>query len=331
MKHVVMQAVFLLIVSAAEPIGAAAQHNPRVLLETNFGDIVIELYPRQAPITVDNFLGYVNSGFYDGLLFHRVMEGFMIQGGGFYLENLTIYPRQPGSPIINESDNGLRNLRGTIAMARTTEPDSATSQFFINHVDNLFLDRENAEDEVGYCVFGRVVRGMDVVDNIALTDVYYVNLSFTHFPYNPTVDIISASVLPCELSACSDLTYDGRINLADLAVLACQWAGNPCDSANGFCGGSDFNYDGLLDTADLERFTDHWLGPVGTEPQICDLVEDGVVNLEDLTRFLTHWLDTGCCPGNEFCQSADFNRSGSVDFEDFRRLAGNWQAGYGPQ
>ena len=119
---------------------AFSAQNPRVVLETNFGNIVIELYPDEAPITVDNFLGYVNSGFYNGLLFHRVIPGFMIQGGGYYLDGYTIIPRTPiNGPIINESYNGLSNLRGTIAMARTIDPDSATSQFYINHVDNLFL------------------------------------------------------------------------------------------------------------------------------------------------------------------------------------------------
>lgn len=324
MKRFLSLFVVIFIFQTAGPLSAAALNNPRVLMETNFGDLVIELYPEQAPVTVDNFLGYVRSGFYDGLLFHRVIEDFMIQGGGYYLIGQTIYQLTPGPPIINESANGLSNLRGTIAMARTAEPDSATSQFYINHVDNLFLDRANASDGVGYCVFGRVVRGMEVVDSIAQTTVYYVNSALTHFPYNPTVDIIRVSVLSCDLSACSDINFDARITLEDLASMASQWAGDNCDSADGFCGGTDLDYSGVVDTADLILFTDHWLGPVGTEPRACDLVEDGRIDVKDLMALLSCWLDTSCTLDNDFCGSTDLNRSGTVDVADFASFASNW-------
>ncbi|MFQ5744306.1 MAG: peptidylprolyl isomerase [Acidobacteriota bacterium] len=136
---------------------------PRVVLETSFGNITIGLYQDRAPKTVANFLAYVDSGFYDGTLFHRVIPGFMIQGGGF-LPGMKQKPT--GFPIASEADNGLHNLRGTVAMARTMNPDSATSQFFINHVDMPRLDYRPPV-EAGYTVFGLVEEGMEVVDSIA--------------------------------------------------------------------------------------------------------------------------------------------------------------------
>jgi len=138
---------------------------PRVRLATNLGDIVVELDPAKAPATVENFLAYARDGFYDGLIFHRVIPKFMIQGGGF---EKGMRQRAARAPIKNEADNGLRNLRGTIAMARTEDPHSATAQFFINLNDNAFLDfRAKNIQGWGYCVFGKVVEGMDVVDRIA--------------------------------------------------------------------------------------------------------------------------------------------------------------------
>ena len=140
----------------------------QVTLLTTKGSITIELNPEKAPITTANFLRYVDDGFYDGdddlgvTTFHRVIDGFMIQGGGYNLEGTkkTTY-----GPITSEASNGLSNLRGTVAMARTNDPDSATSQFFINHIDNTFLDF--TADNAGYTVFGEVIAGMDVVDEIA--------------------------------------------------------------------------------------------------------------------------------------------------------------------
>jgi peptidyl-prolyl cis-trans isomerase B (cyclophilin B) len=144
---------------------AADQAKPRVRLETNKGVIVVELDPAKAPKTVANFLQYVRDKYYDGLIFHRVIKGFMIQGGGVTID----YREKPKrEPIVNEAGNGLKNLRGTIAMARTGEVNSATAQFFINHRDNAFLDHtDNSAQGFGYCVFGKVVEGMDVVDKIA--------------------------------------------------------------------------------------------------------------------------------------------------------------------
>lgn len=134
-----------------------------VKLETSVGDIVIELNAEAAPITVKNFLDYTQAGFYDGTIFHRVIHGFMIQGGGFTTE---MVQKKTQDAITNEASNGLRNARGTIAMARSGAPHSATSQFFINHVDNPPLNYV-ANGEAGYTVFGKVIEGMSVVDTIA--------------------------------------------------------------------------------------------------------------------------------------------------------------------
>jgi len=141
-----------------------SEPNPQVLLETSMGNITIELFKEKAPITVRNFLGYVKEGFYDGLIFHRVIKDFMVQGGGM---NESLEQKKPKFAIKNEAANGLSNTRGTLAMARTSIVDSATSQFFINTVDNLFLNHTGKQpDSFGYCVFGQVVEGMDVVDQI---------------------------------------------------------------------------------------------------------------------------------------------------------------------
>jgi peptidyl-prolyl cis-trans isomerase A (cyclophilin A)/peptidyl-prolyl cis-trans isomerase B (cyclophilin B) len=134
----------------------------KVLIKTNLGDITVELYPDKAPKSVENFLTYVKSGFYDGTIFHRVIAGFMIQGGGF-TKDLT--QKKTRAPVVNESKNGLSNLRGTLAMARTADPNSATAQFFINTVDNPRLDYAG-DASPGYCVFGKVVTGLDIVDKI---------------------------------------------------------------------------------------------------------------------------------------------------------------------
>lgn len=144
-----------------------AQNRPQVKLETSLGDIVIQLNATKAPKTVQNFLAYVDSGFYNGTIFHRVIQTFMIQGGGF-TEDMQEKVTMP--QIQNEATNGLPNLRGTVAMARRPDPHSASSQFFINTVDNAFLDHKNTSDQgYGYCVFGKVVKGMETVDAIAKT------------------------------------------------------------------------------------------------------------------------------------------------------------------
>jgi peptidyl-prolyl cis-trans isomerase A (cyclophilin A) len=141
----------------------AAKGNPMVLISTSKGDIKVELYPDKAPETVKNFLAYVNAGYYDGTIFHRVIKGFMIQGGGLTAD---MKDKREGqrAPIKNEAANGLKNDTGTIAMARTAAPDSATSQFFINVANNDALNKATGRD--GYAVFGKVVEGMDVVKKI---------------------------------------------------------------------------------------------------------------------------------------------------------------------
>ena len=160
----ILLAAFVFLLSFYQP-GNAREISPKVLMKTTKGDITLELYPDKAPITVENFLKYVDDKFYDGTIFHRVIEDFMIQGGG-YTEDFTEKPSRP--PIKNEANNGLKNKRGTIAMARTNEPHSATNQFFINHVNNSSLDHTaKTEEGYGYCVFGKVIQGMDVVDAIA--------------------------------------------------------------------------------------------------------------------------------------------------------------------
>lgn len=137
----------------------------KVNIKTGAGDIILSLNPQAAPKTVNNFIAYVKAGFYDGTVFHRVIKGFMIQGGG--LDEKLKEKKGGFAPIQNEADNGLQNLRGTIAMARTNDPNSATSQFFINTVDNDFLNHQNKTMQGwGYCVFGKVEKGLDIVDKI---------------------------------------------------------------------------------------------------------------------------------------------------------------------
>lgn len=139
-----------------------AADNPHVVIDTSLGEIELELNAKQAPISVENFLGYVDAGSYNGTIFHRVIPGFMVQGGGF---DKNMQQKPTNKPIENEAGNGLKNNRGTVAMARIQAPHSATMQFFINHADNSFLN-QNSRD-FGYAVFAKVVKGMDVVDQIA--------------------------------------------------------------------------------------------------------------------------------------------------------------------
>jgi cyclophilin family peptidyl-prolyl cis-trans isomerase len=191
--------------------------SPIVKLETNFGDIVIELFDANAPVTVANFLMYVKSGFYDGLIFHRVTDNpAVIQGGGY---DANLNSPDPCAPIINESNNGLSNLRGTVAMARQKEPNTATSQFYINWDDNNSLDWKDPNDridpndvnDVGYCVFGRVISDMNVIDRIARLPTE------DEFPSPPgPVIIYSAKIL-------GDLDEDSDVDLKDYSIFANQW------------------------------------------------------------------------------------------------------------
>ncbi|MGH8482073.1 MAG: peptidylprolyl isomerase [Nevskiaceae bacterium] len=153
-------AAFLLLPLA---VHAQGKKPVNIALETSFGTITLELYPDKAPDSVANFVQYAKAGHYDGVVFHRVIKGFMIQGGGYDESN---NQRPTKAPIKNEAKNGLKNVRGSVAMARTGDPHSATAQFFINHADNDFLDYPG-RDGWGYAVFGKVTAGMDVVDQIA--------------------------------------------------------------------------------------------------------------------------------------------------------------------
>ena len=168
---IIALAIAISIVIYANMKGAGNIKN-EVLIKTSMGDILVKLYPDKAPITVKNFLNYVDDGFYDNTIFHRVIDGFMIQGGGF---EPGMIQKPTKAPIKNEANNGLSNLRGTIAMARTQVIDSATSQFFINLKDNTFLDhKDDSVQGYGYCVFGKVIKGMDVVDKIAKVQTHSV-------------------------------------------------------------------------------------------------------------------------------------------------------------
>ena len=153
----------LSLLAAAMVLTVSAWAGPKVEMQTSLGRIVIELDEAKAPATVKNFVAYVNEGFYNGTVFHRVIPNFMIQGGGFTAD---MAQKPTKAPIQNEAKNGLKNARGTIAMARTQDPHSATAQFFINHIDNIMLDYPS-RDGWGYAVFGKVTEGMDVVDKIA--------------------------------------------------------------------------------------------------------------------------------------------------------------------
>lgn len=168
MKRLVLSALALGFICLSGAILSQAQaggkkKNPLVVMEFSQGTILLELFEDKAPITVKNFLDYVDAKFYDGTIFHRVIPDFMIQGGGF-LPGMK--EKKTRDPIKNESFNGISNERGTLAMARTPDPDSATAQFYINVEDNENLDKKNAGDKVGYAVFGKVIEGMGVVDKI---------------------------------------------------------------------------------------------------------------------------------------------------------------------
>ena len=181
MRNVLLCLALLLPATLLAGDEAAVTSDPLVVIRTSEGDITLRLFPDKAPVTVENFLRYVDEGFYNGTIFHRVIPDFMIQGGGF-LPDMT--EKANGEPIVNESKNRLHNNRGTIAMARTNDPDSATSQFFINQRNNLRLDWAPGRD--GYTVFGEVVTGMNVVDFIATAPTGKVG-GFGDVPLEPVL------------------------------------------------------------------------------------------------------------------------------------------------
>jgi peptidyl-prolyl cis-trans isomerase A (cyclophilin A) len=169
---------------AGTAFAADGAKNPTLVLETSLGDVKVELFQKEAPISVANFLDYANSGYYNGTIFHRVIRGFMIQGGGFTSE---LSMKTPKASIKNEAANGLKNTRGTLSMARTNVVDSASSQFFINVADNEFLNhRDGGPGVYGYAVFGKVISGMEVVDKIAATRTG-MQKGFADVPVTPVV------------------------------------------------------------------------------------------------------------------------------------------------
>jgi peptidyl-prolyl cis-trans isomerase A (cyclophilin A) len=180
-RHLALLAIVLFPAFAscepAEKSAAAAEKAPKVRLKTSMGDIVLELNPEKAPITVENFLGYVKKKHYDNTVFHRVIKGLIIQGGGFAVTDGKLVEKASGKGIKNEGQNGLKNVRGTIAMARTNNPDSATAQFFINVEDNIAFDFPGYG---GYAVFGKVIEGMDVVNKIKAVKTGVSQLSMRH-------------------------------------------------------------------------------------------------------------------------------------------------------
>ena len=232
--------LFLLLFAGANLALAA---NPQVTLQIGgavSGSIVIELDADQAPVTVENFLNYVQSGFYDGLIFHRVIEGFMIQGGGF---DTNLVRKTPDAPILNESSNRLSNRRGAVAMARTPYPHSATSEFFINQVDNTGLDyvpvlydaADNAYSKYGYCVFGEVVSGMAVVDAIAALPTQTEN-EMNDVPVEDVIILqatVSLNVPFCAEKLDGDIDGNCTVNFADFVRLAQNWLA--CNSLTPAC------------------------------------------------------------------------------------------------
>ena len=186
-----MQFKNLFLVSLLLSASISAFAAPSVEFQTNQGNFTVELYPDKAPKTVANFLQYVKDGFYENTIFHRVINHFMIQGGGFERD---LSEKNTRAPISNEAGNGLLNQVGTIAMARTADPDSATAQFFVNLIDNQFLDYVSPEpDQIGYCVFGKVTSGMDVIQKLGLSQTNTVG-RYNDVPVKPII-IKSAKLL----------------------------------------------------------------------------------------------------------------------------------------
>ncbi len=193
MKRLTTALSLALILATATLKGETPVKNPTVVMKTSLGSVTIELDAAKAPETVKNFLAYVNDKHYDGTVFHRVIDGFMIQGGGFTMDGKQ---KPTKAPIKNEAANGLKNTVGAIAMARTGDPNSATAQFFINVKDNTFLDyRDSSKEGIGYCVFGRVTAGMDVVNKIKAAPTSNQGGAFVNAPVTPVV-IESVRVQP---------------------------------------------------------------------------------------------------------------------------------------
>jgi cyclophilin family peptidyl-prolyl cis-trans isomerase len=243
-RRVYLTAAFLWLALA----GSLSAANPQVTLHITgaaTGDIVLELYQDKAPVTVANFIAYTQSGFYDGLVFHRVINNFMIQGGGF---DQSLVQKTTGllAPIINESSNRLSNVKYTVAMARTIYADSATSQFFINQADNISLDYGSFVYDQhfpyavlgvtpGYCVFGQVISGMALVDTIAALPTTTVG-SLLNVPVNNVIIQTATATLNtgvCATKLLGDIDGDCRVDIADFAMMAQNWL--LCNSITSVC------------------------------------------------------------------------------------------------
>lgn len=274
--------------------------NPKVVIDTIFGNIFIELYINEAPITVDNILHYVNTGYYDGTFIHRTTKyqdkGFgIIQGGLWrYIPGWGVgyYPTDRES-IINESYNGLSNARGTIAMARTSDPNSADSQFFINQTDNLFFDKAQDPEGIGYCVFGEVLYGMDVVDFINFLE---------HLDPNDDPNFWGLNEVP-------HYPVSGGWYLVEIQQAF--------QAPEGFWLRGDINYDGIVDYLDIAIYSDNWL----SHYRHSNIDEQGLTDLLDFAILAHNYRRTSIW--NRFARG-DIDNNGKVDFRDYCLLINNW-------
>jgi len=317
--------VFLLgVVIFFAPILCEAD-NPRVVIITTFGDIGVELYQAEAPNTVDNFLHYVDVGYYDWSFIHRTVNSgiYVVQGGGFaydynYGEVVSLSPDR--DPIINESYNGLSNLRGTIAMARGSGPDTATSQFYFNQLDNTQLDKANYPDGYGYCVFGKVLNGIELIDSFVqlphvdpsmvsgLTEVpVYVDPYGT--PY--LIEIVNAVRAPAGYWLTADINYDGIIDEWDMAQVCNNWLST---TELG-----DIEVNGIIDFAEFAQVARRWQWTsVWRRFALADIDNSGAVNLRDFALLASDWKKNG------LELRGDLNLDEAVDAADLMYLVENW-------
>jgi cyclophilin family peptidyl-prolyl cis-trans isomerase len=271
--------------------------NPRVVIVTTFGDVGVELFETDAPVTVDNFLHYTDIGFYDWTFIHRTVNtGIYVVQGGIYVYNYnsgTVFNKTPDrDPIINESYNGLSNLRGTIAMARGSGPDSATSQFYFNQSDNTQLDKANYPDGYGYCVFGKVLNGIELID------------SFVQLPHADPYLVSGLTEVP--------VYFDqyGTPYLVEIAKVV--------RAPTGYWLKADINYDGIVDERDIAEVCDNWLSAA----ELGDIEVNGIIDFAEFAQVAQRWKWTDVW--RRFT-AADIDNSGAVNLRDFALLANGWK------
>lgn len=323
-------------------VASNASHNyPYVMFKADFvglealpdtNEMFVRLDHINAPVTVDNFLKHVNFGLYNSSIIHRGDNNpdySIIQGGGWAYFNNKFYTFPIYIPIINESYNGLKNKRGTIAMARTSDPNSASTQFYFNQRDNFLFDRN--ERSYGYAVFGEIESGIELVDyiaNLPTINMYDPNFpqsaSLQTLPYPPMTVFQDVSVLPCDVTYCVDYVDDEIIDFQDYSAFAQQYGRTDCNSSNFFCFDTDLDFDGSVSLSDLAIFMQLWYLYVGSDPVLSDFDQNGTVNLPDLNMLSFWWLDDNCTISNSFCEGADLNQDGIVDFIDYQLFASNW-------